>query len=75
MLALRRVHSDFICYSNYMISLNTMATDEPCMKTVSWDFPGRPRVETLPSSRGHEGSIPSQRAKLPHASLAKKQKT
>ena len=74
-LALRRVHSDFICYSNYMISLNTMATDEPCMKTVSWDFPGRPRVETLPSSRGHEGSIPSQQAKLPHASLAKKQKT
>ena len=57
-----------------MISLNTMATDEPCVTAVSWDFPGGPRVETLPSSTGHECSIPSQRAKLPHASMAKKQK-
>lgn len=52
-----------------------MAPDEPCMKTVSWDFPGGPRVETLPSNTGHEGSIPSQQAKIPHACMAKKQKT
>lgn len=33
--ALRPGRSGFVCYSNKMISLNMMATDEPGVKSVS----------------------------------------
>ena len=38
-----------------------------------WDFPGGPVVKTLLSSAGGVGSIPSQGAKIPHASQPKHQ--
>ena len=39
----------------------------------SWDFPGGPVVKTSPSNAGGAGSIPGQRAKIPHASQPKNQ--
>ena len=36
------------------------------------DFPSSPVVKTLPSSAGGLGSIPGQKAKIPHASRPKK---
>ena len=39
---------------------------------VSRDFPGGPVVKTLPSNAGDAGSTPDWRAKIPHASAAKK---
>jgi len=39
-----------------------------------WDFPGGPVVETLSFNTGYAGSIPGQRAKIPHASRPKKPK-
>ena len=38
------------------------------------DFPGRPVVKTSPSNAGAVGSIPGQRAKIPHALWPKNQK-
>ena len=43
-------------------------------KQQSQGFPGGPVVKTLPSNAGGEGSIPGQRAKIPHASGPKKLK-
>ena len=39
----------------------------------SWDFPGGPVVKTSPSNVGGVGSVPGQRAKIPHASWPKNQ--
>ena len=36
------------------------------------DFPSSPVVKTLPSNAGGLGSIPGQKAKIPHASRPKK---
>ena len=33
----------------------------------TWDFPGGPVVENLPSKAEEMSSIPDQRAKIPHA--------
>ena len=38
-----------------------------------WDFSGGPAVKTLPANEGGKCSIPSQGAKIPHASLPKNQ--
>ena len=38
-----------------------------------WDFYGGPVVKTLSSNVGGEGLIPSQGAKIPHASQPKNQ--
>ena len=44
------------------------------VKTISnRDFPGSPVVKTSPSNAGGAGSIPSQGAKIPHASGPKNQ--
>ena len=34
---------------------------------MSWDFPGSPVVDNLPSSAGHVGLTPRQGTKIPHA--------
>ena len=39
------------------------------------DFPGGPVVKTSPSNAGGAGSLPSQRAKIPHALQPKNQNT
>ena len=39
---------------------------------MTGDFPGSPEVKTLPFNAGGAGSIPGQRAKMPHASQPKK---
>ena len=46
----------------------------PSLKII-WqgDFPDSPVVETLPLHTGSKGSIPSQRAKIPHASQSENQ--
>ena len=41
---------------------------------VTRDFPGSPAVKTLPFNAGGAGSIPGQRAKIPHASQPKNPK-
>ena len=40
----------------------------------SWDVPGCPVVKTSLSNAGVPGSIPGQRAKIPHALGVKKKK-
>ena len=44
------------------------------LNTLTGDFPGSPEVKTLPFNAGGAGSIPGQRAKMPHASQPKKKK-
>ena len=43
------------------------------LKKTAWDIPGGPVVKTSPSTAGGAGSIPGQRAKIPHASWSKNQ--
>ena len=41
--------------------------------TTTWDFPGGPVVNTLPSSEAGAGLIPGRGAEIPHASWPKNQ--
>ena len=56
---------------------NCSETNGSCSQEIyaSWDFPGSPVVKTSPSNAEGAGSIPGQRAKIPHALWPKKQKT
>ena len=38
------------------------------LKPLTYDLPGGPVVENLPTNAGDEGSIPGQGTKIPHAS-------
>ena len=43
------------------------------IKTTGEDFPSAPVVKTSPSNAGGAGSIPGQRAKIPHDSWPENQ--
>jgi len=47
--------------------------NDSSVKTKVGDFPGGPVVKTSPSNAGGAGSIPSQGAKISHASRPKHQ--
>ena len=47
------------------LSLHEALRTSSCTEEELRDFPGGPVVRTLPSTAGHTGLIPGQRAKIP----------
>ena len=57
--------------SDFPLLCNVLVLYKFIIKENPWDFPGGAVVGTLPSNAGSVGSIPGERAKIPHASRPK----